>query len=107
MSATQRNLFLNASPAQVCEEFTTLLNHPAVRIERIASHGESSPPDFWYDQPDDEWVLLLQGQATLSYADGREIALRAGDWEFIAKHVRHRVAQTSQDALWLAVHCKS
>lgn len=107
MTTALRNLFLDTAPVDAHEEFTTLLDHRAVRIERIASHGEASPPDFWYDQPEDEWVLLLHGQATLSYADGRELMLRAGDWEFIAKHVRHRVAHTSQDALWLAVHCKA
>ena len=43
------------------ELFTTLLEDSDVRIERIISHGHSSPPGFWYDQDQAEWVLVLHG----------------------------------------------
>ena len=86
------------------EEFLTLHEAQGVKIERIASHGQASPAGFWYDQPHDEWVMLVQGEAVLEYEHDRQVNLRAGDTEFIPKHTRHRVAHTSSDATWLAVH---
>lgn len=54
------NLFSNTSSHQEREEcFDTLLATPGVRIERIVSNGQASPPEFWYDQEDVEWVALL------------------------------------------------
>ncbi|MBT9515718.1 MAG: cupin [Methyloversatilis discipulorum] len=102
------NLFDNLPPAPQPEElFETLCARPGVRIERIVSTGQCSPPGFWYDQPGDEWVALLSGSATLRFADeatGRE--LRPGDWVFIAAHRRHRVERTdaTTPSVWLAVH---
>lgn len=91
--------------SEVSEEiFTTLFEKAGVKIERIASHGQASPEGFWYDQPQDEWVLLVKGSAVLEIADQPPITLKAGDHVAIPAHVRHRVASTSADALWLAVH---
>jgi cupin 2 domain-containing protein len=89
------------------EQFLELLRRPGLRIERIVSTGHCSPPDFWYDQPDGEWVLLVQGAARLRFADeatARE--LKPGDYVDIAPHRRHRVDWTTpeQPAIWLAVH---
>ena len=97
--------FFTLDDAFVAEEtFATLHQDDRVKIEHIASHGQASPEGFWYDQPDDEWVMLVQGQAVLVYDDGRRAELSAGDQVFIPKHQRHRVASTSKDARWLAVH---
>ena len=41
-----------------------------MRIERIVSTGQSSPPGFWYDQADDEFVVLLSGSARLRFEEG-------------------------------------
>jgi len=51
-------------------------------------------------------VILLQGQAILSYRDGREVFLKAGDYLLIVAHEKHRVEQTSADppCIWLAIH---
>ena len=55
------NLFTNL-PADLPEElFTTLLQTPGLRIERIVSHGHQCPDGFWYDQPIGEWVIVLKG----------------------------------------------
>ena len=88
------------------EEITPLLDRPGVRIERIVSTGQASPPGFWYDQPADEWVILLSGSATLEIAGEAEVALRPGDYVFLPAHKRHRVARTDADrpSVWLAVH---
>jgi cupin 2 domain-containing protein len=89
------------------ERFDTLLARPGLRIERIVSTGQCSPEGFWYDQADGEWVLLVQGEAKLRFADELEARhLRPGDFVDIAPHRRHRVDWThpGQTTLWLAVH---
>ncbi len=52
---------------------------------------QSTLPGEWYDQDTDEWVILLQGEAILSYADGSETNLTPGDYLFIPAHQKHRV----------------
>ena len=42
------------------EELRTLLTTADLRIERIVSTGQASPPGFWYDQDWAEWVLVLR-----------------------------------------------
>lgn len=77
-----------------------------VRIERIVSKGHISPPDFWYDQQSDEWVILLSGAARLLFADSEKpVSLKAGDHLFIPAHRKHRVEWTHPDqpTIWLAV----
>jgi len=101
------NLFtsLPADPAQ--EHFDELLARPGLSIERIVSHGQASPPGFWYDQPRGEWVLLLSGSAGLRLAhEPCERRLTPGDFVEIPAHCRHRVEWTdsTQATVWLAVH---
>ncbi len=88
------------------EIFQNLTSGRHVRIERIISRGQSSEPGHWYEQAEAEWVMLVQGAATLSFADGKEICLAAGDYIDIAAGRKHRVAWTDPDAvtIWLAVH---
>ena len=63
-----------------------------MRIERIVSTGQASPPGFWYDQPDDEFVVLLTGAARLRFEEGDvTLDMKPGDWVEIPAHVRHRV----------------
>ncbi|WP_448570577.1 cupin domain-containing protein [Trichothermofontia sp.] len=88
------------------EQFDVLMAAGAVKIERILSSGHTTPTGEWYDQEQDEWVILLQGRATLSYADGSEADLHPGDYLYLPAHCRHRVEFTSTDppCVWLAVH---
>jgi cupin 2 domain-containing protein len=83
-----------------------LISDRGILIERIVSSGQTTPAGEWYDQDRDEWVVLLQGEARLTYADGRELELRTGDHVLIPAHERHRVDATSRDpaCIWLAVH---
>lgn len=85
------------------EDIQLLLQHPAVRIERIVSDGQVSPPGFWYDQAEDEWIVILQGAGALEYEDGRRVDLGVGDCLLIPTHCRHRVVQTAPRTVWLAV----
>ncbi len=66
---TSGNLFADMPSAVSAEQITALLSTPNLKIERIVSHGQTSPEGFWYDQPQDEWVLLLKGEATLEIDD--------------------------------------
>lgn len=93
-------------PAQLPEELIqTLLSTPQVRIERIISQGHVSPPSFWYDQAEHEWVLLIQGAARLRL-DDELVEMTPGDFLNIPAHRKHRVEWTSpgQQTIWLAIH---
>ena len=87
------------------EFFETLFRASgAVRVERIVSHGQTTPEGEWYDQEEDEWVAVLEGEARLRYEDGAEVLLRRGEHLFLPRHCRHRVVYTSCPCLWLAIH---
>jgi cupin 2 domain-containing protein len=93
-------------PASGHERVTVLLQTPHLRLERIHSCAASSPPDFWYDQKEHEWVCLLQGQATLQFADeDGPRQLQVGESLLISAGRRHRVLATDPPpgTLWLAL----
>jgi cupin 2 domain-containing protein len=101
------NIFENAPTSGPGELVTELFAAEGLRIERIISYGEASPPGFWYDQPLGEWVLLLEGSASLRFEDEpRPRQLRRGDCLYIAAHRRHRVdwTQAGSPTIWLGVH---
>jgi cupin 2 domain-containing protein len=100
-----RNLLTTAQkPEQGSDEETfPLLHQKSLRLEHLVSHGRPSPPGFWYDQPGDEWVLLLRGSATLAFETG-SLDLAPGDSLTIPARLRHRVASVSEDAVWIALH---
>jgi len=85
--------------------FETLLDKEHVKIERIISKGQTSPESGWYDQAQHEWVLLLEGAATITFEDGKETNLSKGDHLNIPAHVKHKVSWTDPDVetIWLAV----
>jgi len=97
------NLFRDASAPVEGERFDTLLKRGPLQVERIVSSDR--PDNTLYDQPQDEWVCLLRGSATL-WVEGETVTLEAGDTLFLPAHVPHRVLTTSTDpaCLWLAVH---
>ena len=80
-----------------------LMRCEGVVVERIVSHGHVTPPGEWYDQADDEWVLLVKGEAEITFDDGTCCRLQGGDHLMIAAGRRHRVTFTSSPAVWLAV----
>jgi len=100
------NLLTPLPDARTAEQTSTLLTRPGLRVERIVSLGQASPPGFWYDQAEGEWVLVLAGSAKLRFADEPDARLlRPGDWLDIAPHRRHRVDWTdpATPTVWLAV----
>jgi len=96
---------LDLDAARHAETFESLAVSPHVRVERIVSFGQASAPGFWYDQQEDEFVLLVTGAARLAFEDGRTVDLEPHGWVNIPAHVRHRVEWTKPDepTVWLAV----
>ncbi|KAA6186055.1 cupin domain-containing protein [Thiohalocapsa marina] len=97
------NLFEALPSPETGECFDQLLHCRNLRVERIVSSAQPEPT--WYDQTQDEWVLLLCGHATLQVGDER-LELGAGDYTFLPAHTRHRVIATSAQppCVWLAIH---
>jgi cupin 2 domain-containing protein len=95
------SLFDDAAAPRQGERFDTLLRHRNLVIERILSSAavDSRP----YAQPQDEWVLMVRGEATLRVA-GEAISLQSGDYVFLPAGTPHGVERVSAGALWLAVH---
>jgi cupin 2 domain-containing protein len=84
----------------------TLFIGKNIKIERIVSKGHHSPPDFWYDQEQNEWVLLVQGEATIRFEQNDKlIHLTPGTYVNIPAHEKHRVEWTAEDqeTVWLAI----
>lgn len=100
-----KNLF-DLLPDELPEELIeTLVHTNSARIERIVSRGHATPEGEWYDQDDNEWVVLLDGAARLVFEDGREVSMAPGDWLDIPAHARHRISWTDPEraTVWLAV----
>lgn len=103
------NIFASLPEELDTELFTDLLLDKNIRIERIVSQGHTSPASGWYDQEENEWVLVLEGAGTILFEDGRQLTLNKGDFLHIPAHEKHKVAWTASDrqTIWLAVHYPS
>ena len=90
-------------PADLCaEQISTLTTGSHFRLEHILSGAHTSAADFWYDQAQAEWAILLAGSAALEFEQGT-VSMQAGDALLIPAHLKHRVAQSTA-AVWLALH---
>lgn len=100
-----KNIF-DSIPSEINEEiFEDLVKGENVRIERILSKGQVSPENGWYDQDENEWVIVLEGTGIVAFEDGREIKLEKGDFINIPRHQKHKVLWTDPEnvTVWLAV----
>src|SRR5262245_11784786 len=98
------NLFNDAAPPRESERVDALLTHRNLVIERIISSADFASRE--YVQSQDEWVVLLKGEAILQIG-GQRVSLAAGDYVFLPARTPHTVEQASSGALWLAVHLHS
>lgn len=101
------NLFETPAIAAQGELVQQLADGGAFRLERIVSAGHATPPGEWYDQAQDEWVVLLSGKAALLFEGESEVhRLQPGDYLLIPSRLRHRVEWTdaTQPTVWLAIH---
>lgn len=104
----KENIFFNI-PKKISEEVIEVLySSDIIRIERIISENHKSPEDFWYDQSENEFVIVLQGEGDILFDDGEILSLKKGDYCFIPAHKKHRVERTSdkEKTIWLAVFYK-
>ena len=83
------------------ENITTLLEHKNIKINRIVSSNELAETE--YIQEEDEWLVLLEGEATL-LLDNEKKTLTKGDTLFIPSKALHRVLSTQSGTVWLTVH---
>ncbi len=83
------------------ETFDTLLSHENIKISRIVSSDKIEGKE--YCQVEDEWVIVLEGEATLVVNDKKR-HLCKGDSLFIPAQTKHRILTTKSGTLWLAVH---
>ncbi len=96
-------------PTELPEELSQVLlrGRGGLRVERIVSRGHRSPEGYWYDQDEDEWVVLISGSARLRLADQDPgvVDLVPGDWLRLPARCRHRVEATDPDTdtVWLAL----
>ncbi len=98
---------LAAIPAALPEELETLLaGGGECRLKRIVSRGHASAPDDWYDQEDNEWVMVVSGRGRLAFEDGSTVEMGPGDYLLIPARCRHRVDWTAPDTetVWLALY---
>ena len=103
MTVKVKNIFHDLPELPGQEDLSILFQNPCATIERIISQSHSSPPGFWYDQEEDEWVIVVRGKATLEFEWGEVVRMNEGDHVTIPRHVRHRVQQTDEKTIWLAV----
>ncbi len=100
------NIFKNIPTPSQEEFFENILSKNGLKIQRIVSYGHSTQEFEWYDQDDDEWVILLKGAAILSIDNEDDIKLNIGEYLNIPAHKKHRVSWTleNEETIWLAVH---
>jgi len=101
------NIFTNIPNKINQEVFEDIVSNKNIKIERIISHGDITPKGEWYDQDTNEWVMLMQGEAILSFEDDKSsIKLTAGEYINIPAHIKHRVSWTTpnEKTIWLAIH---
>lgn len=104
------NLFDSLPKTLPDELIENLVEQDGLRLERIVSTGQITPPGEWYDQDSDEWVVLLTGSARLRFDDSEEaLNLQPGDYLLIPAHKRHRVDWTdpNEPTVWLALHFRN
>jgi len=94
------NIYDTITP-QSGETFTTLLAHKNIKINRIVSSDHLDETE--YIQEEDEWLVLLEGEATLLLDQVRK-TLTKGDTLFIPSKTPHRVLRTHNGTVWLTVH---
>ncbi|MBX7043303.1 MAG: cupin domain-containing protein [Ignavibacteria bacterium] len=107
MNHPKGNIFDNVAPSKSgFEAFEKLAGTTAAHVERIISNGQKTPEGKWLQQERNEWVVLIDGNAGLSFDDGEKLDLKPGDYVFIPKDTKHRVDYTSEDppCIWLAFH---
>ena len=103
----QLNNILKNIPENLPDELIDILAEGKnFRLERIVSKGHTSPKGFWYDQIENEFLILLKGEAEILFEDDvKPVRLFEGDYINIPAHKKHRVKWTdpNTETVWLAL----
>lgn len=97
------NLFEDLNIPNSGESFVSLYEKDGILIERIVSSDKLEAKQ--YNQPYDEWIVLLEGEARLE-VNNKEIFLHKGDTSLLEKNVPHKVLSTKKGTIWLCIHLK-
>lgn len=99
--ATPSGHLLDAAAAPTTGETEVeLARMGATLVQQIVSGQVDTPA--WYLQDVDEWVVVLEGSATLEVA-GRTFALTGGDWVLLPAGEPHVLAEVAPGTRWLCV----
>jgi cupin 2 domain-containing protein len=100
------NIFNNIPKDLKNELFEDIVKTDQLKIERIVSYGHTSPKTGWYESGVNEWVIVLKGEAILSFEKSEDVKLNAGDYINIAAFLKHKVSWTlpNSETIWLAIH---
>jgi len=99
-----KNLFTGIPTTLKNELCDVLLQNENISIKRIVSQGQTSPPSGWYDQAQNEWVVVLKGEAIIEF-ENKQVYLNTGSYLNIPARTRHKVSWTSDkcETIWLAI----
>ena len=106
MNWLNSNIF-DSTPDEISDElFENIVSGNHIKVERIISKGHSSPKSGWYDQTENEWVIVLEGEAIIELEHQAPVHLVKGSYLNILAHTRHKVSWTHPDmeTIWLAIH---
>jgi len=100
------NIFANIASSVNGEVFEDIISKENIQIQRIISSPNSGDTSKWYDQDTDEWVIVLQGSAIITFENKDKTHLNAGDYLNIPAHTKHQVSWTTPDekTIWIAIH---
>ncbi len=88
------------------EIFEKILSKSNIYIERIISYGYKTDDNSWMYDKRNEWVILLQGKASILFKNGKVHKLNKGDFIFIKPKTKHKILYTSKKppCIWLAIY---
>jgi len=81
--------------------FDTLFENSNIKISRIISSDKVEIKE--YIQKEDEWVIVIEGKATL-IVEKKEITICKGEHLFIPAYTPHSVIKTEKNTIWLAIY---
>ena len=102
----KKNIFTQIPQSIPNELFEDIIVSKDLKIERIVSYGHSSPETGWYQEKSNEWVIVLQGEAIISFENTDDVRLKVGDYLNIEANKKHKVSWTipNEKTIWLAIH---
>jgi len=101
------NIYSNIPEELPNELSEKIIYNKSFKLERIISKGHSTTKGQWYDQGQDEWVILLKGSAGIAIeGEPGIVVLKPGDYMHLPAHFKHRVEWTdpATETVWLALH---